>query len=158
MPLTDAAMRNAIPGTKPNGRATTKPYKMSDASGLYLEVAPNGGKWWRFRFRFGGKQNTLSCGVFPDVSLDEARQRRDELRLLLADGVNPSAHIKAERAARIADEARAVAATRFTLDNEGALSFRLGSRCLALTPAETIELRFFLDATRAVGSKVTPCR
>ena len=69
MALTDTAVRNA----KPDGK--TK--KLFDARGLYLEVAPAGGKWWRLKYRFGGKEKRLSLGVYPDISLKQARERRD---------------------------------------------------------------------------------
>jgi hypothetical protein len=130
---------------------------MGDTKGLYLLVSPAGGKWWRFKYRFFGKQNTVSCGVYPDVSLEQARERRDVFRALLTEEIDPSQHAKAERATQRADAARRLAATRFTLDSNGALAFHLGNRWLALTPAETADLRAFLDSTRAVRPKVTPC-
>jgi integrase len=90
MPLTDTATRNA----KPRERA----YKLADERGLYLLV--NGaGKYWRFDYRFGGKRKTLAVGVYPDVTLGKARERRDEARKKLADGIDPGLHRKAERAA-----------------------------------------------------------
>jgi hypothetical protein len=145
-----------------------KPYKLSDGGGMYLLVHPNGGKYWQMAYRFAGKQNTLALGVYPSVSIADARIRRDGARNLLADGINPSAERRAEKEvqsaerraqkeAQIAEEARQIAATRFMLDNEGALSFRFASRYIALTCAETTELRAFLDATRTVTPKVTPC-
>jgi hypothetical protein len=149
MPLTDASIRNAKPGEKP--------IKLFDERSLYLEISPTGGKWWRLKYRFSGKEKRLSLGVYPDVSLTEARTRRDDFRTLLADGIDPSEHVKAERAAQQTEEARVLAATRFTLDSDGALSFRMGNRHLILTPAETTELRAFLDATRAVTPKVSSC-
>ena len=91
MPLTDPAIRNAKPGPKP--------LILSDEKGLYLEVAPAGGKWWRLKYRFAGKDKRISLGVYPDVTLKEARNRRDEARKLLADGIDPSAHRKAKKAA-----------------------------------------------------------
>lgn len=99
MPLTDIAVRNAKPGIKPNGETTGKPYAMRDEKGLYLEVRPNGGKWWRYAYRFQGREQLISLGVYPDVSLKRARERLAEARQLLADGVNPSAHRKATKAA-----------------------------------------------------------
>ena len=57
--------------------ATDKPYKMSDGGGLYLEVDPAGGKYWRFKYRFAGKEKRISLGVYGDVSLAEAREKRD---------------------------------------------------------------------------------
>lgn len=97
MPLTDAAVRNAKP--------TEKSRKLSDAAGLYLEVRPEGGKWWRWRYRFAGREKLLSLGVYPEVSLSEARTKRDELRKLLASGADPSVTRKAEKAAREGDAA-----------------------------------------------------
>jgi integrase len=90
MPLTDTAVRNAKP--------KEKPYKLGDSGGLYVIVRPNRAKWWRLKFRFGGKEKLLSFGVYPEVSLQEARRRRDEARELLANGVNPSHHRKVEHA------------------------------------------------------------
>ena len=90
MPLTDIRIRNARP--------RKKPYKMYDASGLYLLVASSGGKWWRFNYLLKGKQKTISLGVYPDVSLKEARSRRDRGKDLLAEGVDPSAMRKAQKA------------------------------------------------------------
>lgn len=100
MPLTDTAIRNAKPGITPSGSVTAKPYKMGDAGGLYLEVAPSGGKWWRFKYRFDGKEKRMSLGVYPDVSLKDARQRRDEARKLVAAGVDPGENRKAQKLAR----------------------------------------------------------
>jgi hypothetical protein len=143
--LTDTAIKNAKPAEK---RQT-----MFDGGGLYLEVSPAGGKLWRLKYRFDGKQKLLALGKYPEVTLREARERRDEARKLLANGADPS-EIAREKRSKARDEcARQKAATRFILDNEGALSFKLGSRSLYLTPSETVELRAFLDATK----EVTPC-
>lgn len=92
MPLTDTAIRNAKPGEKP--------IKLFDERGLFLLVTPTGGKWWRFRFMFDGKEKLLSLGVYPDVSLKDARERRDEARKLVANGVNPSENRKIQKTAR----------------------------------------------------------
>lgn len=61
MPLTDIAVRSAKP--------EDKPYKKGDEKGMFLLVTPNGGKWWRLKYRFGGKEKLLSLGTYPDVSL-----------------------------------------------------------------------------------------
>lgn len=90
--LTDTAIRNAKP--KP------KSYKLFDSRGLHVEVTPGGGKWWRLKYRYGGKEKRLSLGVYPEVSLKTARERRDDARKLLADGVDPSANRKAVKSAR----------------------------------------------------------
>lgn len=91
MPLTDTAVKAAKPADKPR--------KIFDGDGLYLEVAPSGGKWWRLKYRWAGREKRLSLGVYPEVSLLEARRRRDEARRLLADGKDPSAERRAERLA-----------------------------------------------------------
>lgn len=92
MPLTDTSIRNA----KPN----EKPYSLTDGRGLSLLVQPAGGKWWRLRYRFDGKAKMLSLGVYPDVSLKDARERRDTARKFLADGIDPGEHRKATKAAK----------------------------------------------------------
>lgn len=92
MPLTDTAIRNAKPGTKP--------VKLFDERGLFLLVSPSGGKWWRFKYRFNGKEKQLSLGVYPDVSLKDARDRRDNARKLIASGTDPSENRKAQKSAR----------------------------------------------------------
>ncbi|MGH8111441.1 MAG: tyrosine-type recombinase/integrase, partial [Rhodanobacteraceae bacterium] len=96
----------AVANAKPQG----KPYKLADERGMYLLVKPEGGRLWRFDYRrpVSGKRNTLSLGVYPDVSLRKARQRRDEARALLADGIDPGNKRKAESAAQ-ADTFEAVA-------------------------------------------------
>ena len=97
MALTDVKIKNAKPNVKPDGTTTSKSYRMTDGKGLYLEVAPSGGKWWRLKYRFGGKEKRLSLGVYPDVSLKVARIKRDDLRKLVADGIDPSHTRKAEK-------------------------------------------------------------
>ncbi len=74
-----------------------KSYKMSGEKGLFLLVTPKGQKWWRLKYRFDGKEKSLSLGVYPQVSLKEANDRRDKARDLLAEGVDPSASRKAKK-------------------------------------------------------------
>jgi len=73
--------------------------KHFDGAGLYLDVKPSGSRYWRVKYRFAGKEKLLALGVFPDVGLKEARQRRDAARALLRDGIDPSAERKAVRRA-----------------------------------------------------------
>lgn len=100
MPLTDAAIRSLTPGDKP--------MKVADEKGLFLLVSPAGGKSWRLKYRFGGKEGKLGLGRYPDVSLKEARRRRDEARQKLANGIDPSEEKKAAKA-----EAALAAASSF---------------------------------------------
>jgi Arm domain-containing DNA-binding protein len=65
------------------------PRKLSDGGGLHLLVAPNGGRYWRYSYRFKGKQKTLALGIHPDVGLAKARARHREARQLLVDGARP---------------------------------------------------------------------
>lgn len=81
MALTDIKVRTAKP--------TDKQYKLTDGSGMHLLVHPNGSKYWRLQYRFGGKQKMLALGIYPEVSLADARARRDEARKLLANGIDP---------------------------------------------------------------------
>ena len=92
--LTDVKIRAAKPAEKP--------IRLVDGGGLYLEVSPAGGKLWRWKFRFAGKEKRLSLGQYPDVSLKAARERRDEGRTLLAAGADPSAAKQAQKASRAA--------------------------------------------------------
>ena len=92
MPLTDIGVRNAKPGSKT--------VKLFDERGLYLEVSPAGGKWWRLKYRFEGKEKRLSLGVYPDVSLATARENREKSRKLVAAGIDPSENQKAIKSAR----------------------------------------------------------
>ena len=139
---------------------TSKPAKHGDGAGLFLLVNPNGSRCWRFRYRFNGKRETLALGVWPAVSLAMAREKRDELHALLAAGVDASEYTKAERVERAElarHHAEQAGTTRFYLDDNGGLTIRLVQRRFALTSAETGALRAFLDATKAVACKVTPC-
>jgi integrase len=92
MPLTDTTIRNAKPAAKP--------VRLFDRDGLYLEVSPSGGKWWRFKYRYARKEKRLSLGVYPDVDLKKARRRTRDARELLTDGVDPGENRKATKAAR----------------------------------------------------------
>ncbi|WP_334034918.1 tyrosine-type recombinase/integrase [Burkholderia cepacia] len=93
MPLTDTAIRNAKPADKP--------VRLFDGGGLYLEIAPSGGKWWRLKYRFGGKEKRYSLGVYPEVTLATARKKRDEAREKLAAGIDPGEAKKAEKRASL---------------------------------------------------------
>ncbi|VVD85819.1 tyrosine-type recombinase/integrase [Pandoraea anhela] len=89
MALTDAKARTAKP--------SEKTYRLADANGMYLEIAPSGAKYWRLKYRFAGKEKRLALGTYPTVSLATARRARDVARLQLADGIDPGATRKAEK-------------------------------------------------------------
>jgi len=92
MALTDITIKKATP--------KDKLYRLSDADGLCLEVAPTGGKRWRFRYCFDGKEKMISLGTYPEVSLAEAREKRFAARKLVAAGIDPSADRKTKKATR----------------------------------------------------------
>lgn len=90
--LSDTQIRVTKPGEKP--------VRLYDERGLYLEITTNGGRWWRFKYRFAGKEKLLSMGTYPDTPLKAARDRRDRARALLEEGVDPSEARRAEKASR----------------------------------------------------------
>lgn len=89
MKLSDVAVRSA--------KAKSKSYKMADGAGMYLLVQPNNNKYWRLDYRFGGKRKTLALGVYPQVSLKAAREKRDEAKRQLSDGIDPGHSRKIEK-------------------------------------------------------------
>lgn len=92
MALTDTAVRNA--------KSRAKPYKIYDSGGLFLLITPTGNKWWRLKFRYEGKEKLLSLGVYPKITLKEARTRRDHEQKNIALEIDPAANRKAVKLAR----------------------------------------------------------
>jgi hypothetical protein len=82
MPLTNTAIRNVKP--------KNKPFKLSDGGGLFLLVQPNGSKWWRYKYRYAGREKLLAIGAYPDVSLSDAREAHYQARKTLKAGNDPS--------------------------------------------------------------------
>jgi hypothetical protein len=94
MPLTNIAIKAAKP--------RPKPYKLSDEKGLYLSIEPTGGKLWRFKYRYGGKEKKLSIGSYPDIGLMVARELRDAARRLLASGGDPGTEKRLSKLKKVA--------------------------------------------------------
>lgn len=92
MSLTDITIRNAKP--------RAKPFKIGDSLGLFLLVQPSGSKLWRFKYRIDGREKKLSCGVYPEISLSDARRKRDDARALLEAGKDPSLEKRRDKARR----------------------------------------------------------
>lgn len=128
MPLTDMKVKKA--------KGKEKPYKMTDGGGLFLLVKPRGGKLWQQKYRFLGKEGLLSHGVYPDVSLQQAREKREKARAILAKGTDPSVQKKLDQIAA-ATQAR----TTFKLVAEEYIE-TLEERELA--PATMTKKRWFL--------------
>ena len=89
MALTDNTIKNAKP--------KEKQYKITDEKGMYLLILPAGGKYFQYDYRYAGKRKTLALGVYPEVTLKEARAKRDEARKLIHDGIDPSEVKKAKK-------------------------------------------------------------
>ena len=121
MPLKDVSVRNAKAGSRPR--------KLSDGGGLHVLIQPTGSKLWRLAYRFAGKQKTLALGVYPTVSLEEARRHRDEAKKLLARSIDPSVQRKADRHAGKEGTFRAVAGEVIAkLEREGRAQATLSKR------------------------------
>ncbi|MDH5331984.1 MAG: integrase arm-type DNA-binding domain-containing protein, partial [Aquincola sp.] len=91
--LSDTQIRS----TKPAAKAL----RLYDERGLYLEVTPSGGRWWRLKYRHDGREKLLSMGTYPDTGLKAAREKRDRARELLAQGIDPSDARRAEKQSRL---------------------------------------------------------
>ncbi len=89
MKLTNTAVKNA--------KAKEKSYKLFDGGGLYLEVMKTGAKYWRYKYRFAGKEKRLAIGVYPEISLKQAREKHKDAKQQLAEGIDPSEHKKATK-------------------------------------------------------------
>jgi hypothetical protein len=138
MPLTDTRIRNS--------KTKSKPYKLSDGGGMFLLVTPDGARYWRLDYRFAGKRRTLALGIYPIVSLSNARSRREDARALLAKEIDPSVAKKAtKRAAKLANENTFEALAREWLENRRK---RLTPRYLALLLA-----RLEADVFPQIGSR-----
>jgi Arm DNA-binding domain len=143
MRLTDDAIRNAKPGTKP--------VRLFDERGLFLLIAPTGGKWWRFRYRFGGKQNALALGVYPSVGLLDARKGRDEARNLLAQGIDPAKVRRDEKALEEAVHlaAKDASAVKVCVSVGGAVEIWKGRSVMYLTLQEAQAVKVLLHKLTA---------
>lgn len=112
MALTDTACRNAKP--------RAKPYKLGDALGLFLLVQPSGGRLWRLKYRVGGAERKLALGTYPEVSLSEARERRDLARRQLLEGADPAVEKRrAKLRAQISAEHTFASVAREYMDKRG---------------------------------------
>lgn len=138
MALTNTAVMNAKPDTKPR--------KLADEKGLFLLVHSNGSKYWRLKYRFGGREKLLALGVYPDVSLADARQRRDDARKLLANGADPG---ETKKAAKVAGADKAANSFEVVAREW----FAQHSKSLVDAHADRIIRRFEKDIFPWIGSK-----
>ena len=119
-------------------KVTDKPYKLADGGGMYLLIQTSGSKLWRVDYRFADKRKTLALGIYPDISLADARNRREDARKLLASGIDPGE----------AKKALALICPDFQLSIKAyALTIKTKRTRLTLTAEQTVALRSFLLAT-----------
>ena len=148
MRLTDTAIKALRPAEKPQ--------KATDGGGLYLLVQPAGGKWWRFDYRVDGKRKTLSMGTYPEVGLKLARERRDEARELLAQGIDPGQvrkEAKQEQATIVAAERPCP--TRVQLHEHG-FPLRRGARQMRAQPGAGDRDAEFFRSWLTIESRACP--
>lgn len=156
MPLTNTAIKNAKPAEKNR--------KLYDERGLYLEISKNGGKWWRLKYRFSGKEKRLSLGVYPDISLKDARERRDEARKLVANNIDPSENRKAQKAANGGENSFEVVAREWFAKNSSSWSAPHADRIIRRLehdlfpwvggkPVETITIPELLSVVRRIENR-----
>lgn len=142
-----------------NARAGAKPYKLSDERGLFLHVQPTGAKWWRFKYRFAGREKLLSLGTYPDTSLALARDKRDKARQQLAAGDDPSAVRKAKKAAQ--NDTFEAIAKEWSAQQSKADSTRVRDdrilgylyKEIGAAPIGTIDTATMLEALRAIEKR-----
>ena len=147
MPLTDIKCKKAKPSEKPQ--------KLFDSHGLYLEIMPNGSKYWRQKYRYLGKEKRLAIGVYPIITLAEAREKRDEARKLLASGQDPSATKQLNRR-------NAILETQNTFEKLGREWFEKNHARWTPKHAEAILYRLEKDVFKDIGHvpvrEITPSR
>lgn len=136
--LSDSAIRQARPGPKPR--------KLFDGAGLYLLLNPAGGKWWRLKYRFAGKEKLLALGTYPEVALRQVREERDAARKLLAAGRDPGIERKTTKAALVQREANSFEAVAREW-------FEKFSDAWAPTHAKTVVRRLERDVFPWLGSR-----
>lgn len=146
MPLTVEKIERAQPGLTPDGRDTKKPYKMADSRGLFLSVVPSGAKLWRMKYRFDGVEKSLAFGAYPDVSLNNARERADAAKQLLAQGIDPSTVRRQEKAQERGERLVAMGSStvQVAVALEGTVRIWKGRAMVGLAPDEARAVKTLL--------------
>jgi integrase len=144
-PLSDTQLRRA--------KATAKPLKLFDGGGLYLEVLPTGAKFWRFRYKQpNGKENSVTFGPYPQLSLAEARSKREESRRLMAEGTDPIRH---REHCRLQQAAEAAATFTQIAGEWHALKAKSWTPAYAANVLHRLEADVFPDLGKIAIAKVT---
>ena len=137
--LTEKDIRETVP--------SHKRFKLFDSRGLFLLIDPAGGKWWRFRYRFGGKDKSMAMGIYPDVTLKQARVLREEARQLIENEIDPAAVRREQKAREKADRlaAEGSASVKVSVSVEGAVEVWKGSGVVRLTRHQASVVRDLLS-------------
>jgi len=143
--LLDKNIQALQANVRPDGTYTDKSYKVSFGNGLFLLVKPNGRKYWRFKYRFSGKENQLSLGVYPEIGLESAIQQRDEQRFLLKEGISPSLARQLGKKEAALSAITEKMRSRFLYTDTGNLMIKIAHREMILTADETRDLKKFLN-------------
>ncbi len=136
MSLTDSLVKN----TKPK----EKVIRIYDTKGLYLEINPSGGKYWRVKCRINRREKRLAIGTYPELSLDEARNKRDEARHQIKNGINPIEEKRLAKA-KMAEEAQKDLGLRLFLETNGDLIIKKKLTSILITKEELQSLKYFLS-------------
>jgi len=123
-----------------------KTSRLWDGRGMYIEITPKGGKWWRFKYRFAGKERRMSLGIYPDVGLADAREKREEARRKVAAGIDPQEIRKNEAIALIEN-------TENTFEAIAREWFAMFSKPWAASHADKIIRRFELNVFPWIGAR-----
>jgi integrase len=141
------ALSMALTETKiSKAKIKDRPYRLTDGRGLYLEVRPNGGKLWRYKYSFDGKEKLMALGAYPDVPLADARARHLSARRMLASGVDPMAQRKEDKAAERAS-------TEGSFQTVAGLWLAHWREGKSLRHADSVERRMKADILPALGSR-----
>jgi hypothetical protein len=125
-----------------------KTYKLGVGHGLYVQIEPNGAKYWRFKYRFLCREKRLSFGVFPETSLEQAIEQTEAARALLKAGKDPSA-VRQEVAKQRVKAQSMKSTFRIDLSDQGCLTIETERHAITLSSAQTDALKAFLFATKA---------
>lgn len=155
--LTETAIKNAKP--------KDKRYKLSDAGGLYIEVSTSGGKHWRMKYRYDGKEKVLSIGSYPAISLKLARDARDQAKEQLAQGIDPSAakqQEKAQRKAQVIEQEKIEERIAYTFEHAFNDWYNLKQQGWKAKHAQAVEGRYRLWLAPSLNSlplsEITPAQ
>lgn len=131
----------------------TKPYKVGMGNSLSIYVRPNGKLYWRGKYRFEGKENTLSIGNYPEISISAAHEQMDHAKKMIKLGINPNGAFREEKRETREELRRRKVESMFKLDlsTDGGIIISRNEKTLSLTPEQTKALKTFLEISNSGG-------